>query len=93
MNGVSSPDGPPGLDSYHFLATFGATEWTPRMLSMETIPFTMREENDWAYFATAIVSYCYAEKKMDFGKSPNVLLFNAQGKKVFELIPAWKRNV
>ena len=87
MNGVSSPDGPPGLDSYHFLATYGATEWTPRMMSMETIPLTKKEEKDWAYFATATLSYCYAEKKMDFGKSPNALLFNAQGKEGLRVDP------
>jgi hypothetical protein len=87
MNGVSSPDGPPGLDSYHFLATYGATEWTPRMMSMETIPLAKRDEKDWAYFATAVISYCYAEKKMDFRKSPNALLFNAQGKEGLRVDP------
>ena len=55
MSGVSSPDSPPGLDGYHFMGTYGVTEWSPVMLSMETIPLGKREEKEWAYFATAVL--------------------------------------
>ena len=78
MSGVSSPDSPPGLDGYHFMATYGVTEWSPVTMSMETIPLSKREEKEWAYFATAVLSYCCAEKKMVFGKPPRYLFFNAQ---------------
>ena len=79
MSGVSSPDCPPGLDGYNFMATYGVTEWSPVMWSMETIPLGKREEKEWAYFATAVLSYCYAKKEMVFGKSPGGLFFNAPG--------------
>ena len=77
MSRVSSPDSPPGLDGYHFMGTFSVTEWSPVMMSVETIPLSKREEMEWSYFAAAVVSYCYAEKKMVFGKSPGGLFFNA----------------
>ena len=51
------------------------------------ISLTKIEEKDWAYFATATLSYWYAEKKMDFGKSPNTLLFKAHRKEGLRVDP------